>query len=79
MSYSYYESLKKTEICPICGKHFIPAVEHMWKIGGWSHIEDGRTEKVCSYTCMRKWEKEKINGDRQRRRARRNAKNEFGY
>lgn len=38
---------------PICGKMYHPEPEHAWKIGGG---EKGRI--VCSYTCMRKWEKE---------------------
>lgn len=58
MAYDFYESLKKTSTCPICGKHFVPAPEHMWKIGNWCDIEEIRVQKVCSYTCMRKWEKE---------------------
>lgn len=39
--------------CPICGKEFHPEPEHSWRIG---HSVEGK--KVCSYTCMRKWEKE---------------------
>lgn len=37
--------------CPICKKNFIPAPEHAWKIGG------EHRALVCSYTCMRVWEK----------------------
>ena len=43
-------------ICPICGKKFIPSAEHRWQIGNWGF--DTRNVNVCSYTCMRKWEKE---------------------
>ena len=39
--------------CPICGKEFHPEPEHAWKIGN-----DKKGKTVCSYTCMRKWEKE---------------------
>lgn len=42
--------------CPICGKKFIPAPEHYWKIGNYKL--NTRTDDVCSYSCMRKWEKE---------------------
>lgn len=40
--------------CPICGKEFLPAAQHSWKIGN----HEWRKELVCSYTCMRKWEKD---------------------
>lgn len=39
--------------CPVCGKKFKPAPEHALKIGG----EESR-RIVCSYSCMRKYEKE---------------------
>ena len=39
--------------CPICGKEFLPAGQHAYKIGKtrW------KQQLVCSYTCQRKWEK----------------------
>ena len=40
--------LKKTNVCPVCGKTFIPAPLHSYMITG--------KRKVCSYKCMRKWE-----------------------
>lgn len=40
-------------VCPICGKSFVPAPEHAWD------IDYGR-KLVCSYTCMRVWEKEHL-------------------
>lgn len=46
--------------CPVCGKEFAPAIEHAWKIkvknskGQWTQNK----KKVCSYHCMREWEKE---------------------
>lgn len=51
--------------CPICGKIFIPAPQHAWKIGervkNKPDIEFKEppedVKKVCSYSCMRKWEK----------------------
>lgn len=43
--------------CPICGKNFIAAPYHQWKIGYYK-----RPKLVCSYSCMRKWEKEKLKG-----------------
>ena len=57
----YYASIT----CPICGKVFIPAVEHVWAIGDWE--QDVRNDLVCSYSCMRKWEKAQENKHRQRK------------
>ncbi len=39
--------------CPICGKEFLPAGQHYWKIGDIPSKE----QLVCTYSCMRKWEK----------------------
>ncbi len=39
--------------CAACGKGFKPAPEHALKIGG-----EGSRKLVCSYSCMRKYEKE---------------------
>lgn len=35
--------------CPVCGKNFVPAGQHMYKI----KTKRGR-RMVCSYHCMRK-------------------------
>lgn len=43
----------ETAECPVCQKMFAPAPEHSLKIGDTIHAK-----KVCSYSCMRKWEKE---------------------
>lgn len=40
--------LKKTNVCPVCGKTFIPAPLHNYKIQ--------HNKRVCSYKCLRKWE-----------------------
>lgn len=54
----------KERKCPICKKNFIPAPYHAWKIG--NYIDDefgdevntgGHGKLVCTYSCMRKWEK----------------------
>ena len=38
------------KICPVCGKNFVPAGQHMYK--------DARTNSlVCSWTCMLKSER----------------------
>ena len=58
---TYWDSAEPN-ICPICGKKFIPAPENYWKIGKFDFRT--RTIDVCSYTCMRKWEKEKLNGNK---------------
>ena len=42
--------------CPVCGKTFFYDPEHAWMIGYGKNGYGGK--KVCSYTCMRKWEKE---------------------
>ena len=41
--------------CPICGKEFHPAPQHNWKIGA-----ESSNKLVCSYTCMREWEKKNL-------------------
>lgn len=46
-------SMYTERACPICGKMFHPMPDHSLRIGG----EDSR-QLVCSYTCMRNWEKE---------------------
>ena len=52
----HYESRHVREhICPRCGKRFFPAPYHQWRIGYTDAFK-----LVCSYTCMRKWEKEKV-------------------
>lgn len=55
--------------CPICGKQFTPAIEHYWMIG--DYWTEERDDPVCSYSCMRKWERQeqfKNKGKRPRRR-----------
>lgn len=39
--------------CPVCGEQFKLEVEHYWRIG-----TGEKGKHVCSYHCMRKWEKE---------------------
>lgn len=68
MAWKYEDYLKQTETCPICGKAFVPAVEHMWKIGGWGNLGERRYTVVCSYTCMRKWEKEQEASDKAKKK-----------
>ena len=53
----YYQIHSLPKECPVCGKKFIPAPEHYWKIGSHGGM-DTRDTTVCSYSCMRKWEKE---------------------
>lgn len=40
--------------CPICGKRFIPAPEHIYKIPN-----GGSYKYVCSWGCQRKYERKK--------------------
>lgn len=46
---SKYENIMAKK-CPVCKEMFIPAGQHVWKIKG--------DRLVCSYKCMRKFEKE---------------------
>ena len=39
-------------ICPVCGKNYIPAPFHLYKIYGHA--------RVCSWTCQLKGERENI-------------------
>lgn len=56
------------QVCPVCDKEYIPAVEHSYLIDNIKRrvvskgINDALKKKyssfpVCSYTCMRKFEK----------------------
>lgn len=47
----YHWEMRK---CPVCGKKFLPAGQHGYKIGNAETTE----KLVCTYTCMRKWERE---------------------
>ena len=48
----FYTFQKENEIlCPVCGEWFKPAEEHSY------YIRKNQKKLVCSYTCMRKWEK----------------------
>lgn len=49
-SYVYWPEPRE---CPICKKKFYPAPMHAYKIGFISN-----PELVCSYHCMRAWEKD---------------------
>lgn len=42
----------EVETCPVCGKDFLPASQHGWKIG-----EGTKEQLVCTYPCQRAWEK----------------------
>ena len=50
----YYSHEGGRVSCPVCGKMFDPAPEHSYKIGKY------RNKLVCTYTCMRKWEKGEV-------------------
>lgn len=41
--------------CPICGEIFRPAPQHVYVIG-----PPSACKPVCSYTCMRVWERGKV-------------------
>jgi hypothetical protein len=44
------EGVLREKICPICGKLFVPAPEHIYKVKG---------AQVCSWSCVCKAEREK--------------------
>ena len=47
MVYNY-----RVMVCPVCGKSFVPAPQHVYKI----HVGDN-DRKVCSWTCVRTHER----------------------
>ena len=47
-------------ICPVCGKRFLPAVQHSYK-----HYKT--KAKVCTYSCSLRSEREYLNGSNTRR------------
>ena len=50
---------RKEEIkCPVCGKMFNAAPEHSYTIGYGEKRGKNKKRLVCTYSCMRKWEKE---------------------
>jgi len=38
--------------CPVCGRKYIPAPQHIYRAGSKEH-----GFRVCSWGCVRKWEK----------------------
>lgn len=40
-------------VCPVCGKTFIPAPMHIYKVR-----KSGYYWRVCTWGCQMKWEKE---------------------
>lgn len=54
MNSFYHSENEARTICPICGKKFNPAPEHAY------YIKKNRKLLVCSYSCMRKWEKGEV-------------------
>lgn len=51
MGYFYLTDMKVIE-CPQCKKMFNPATEHSYYAG------DNKKKLVCSYNCMREWDRE---------------------
>ena len=44
-----------TKTCPVCGKRFLPAIQHSYKIR--EKGEGGHLKLVCSWRCVRVFEK----------------------
>lgn len=59
----------KERDCPVCGKHFVPAAQNIYKIRmrTGSKNKDYISKDVCSYTCFRKWQREKEEAKEKRR------------
>ena len=51
--------------CPVCGKIYIPAAMHSWRI-----YKNNSYKLVCTYGCKRKFEKEQELLKAQKKRAR---------
>ncbi|MBQ8649154.1 MAG: hypothetical protein IJ470_03700 [Clostridia bacterium] len=62
MKGGYASEIIKTVKCPICGKEFIPAPYHAYKI-----YQKGY-KLVCTYGCMRKWERQEENKNKKQQR-----------
>lgn len=45
---------RKARACPVCGQKFRPAPQHAWTI-----TRRTMPELVCSYSCMRAWERQR--------------------
>lgn len=59
----YNDEFMESEICPCCGKEFVPAPQHSYK------VKIGRGDTlVCSYSCVRFWEKEQENSRKRRKK-----------
>lgn len=54
IKYIYEDQKGRPRICPVCGREFRPAPEHVYVIG-----PPSARKPVCSYTCMRVWERGK--------------------
>jgi hypothetical protein len=75
---------KRMRTCPICKKRFLPAPQHAWKIGNQRDFVDtddvGKDGKlVCTYTCMRVWEKNRDAKEAEQRKQKRKKFEEQGY
>lgn len=45
----------RVRTCPVCGKTFLPAIEHSYKIR--VKGDCGHNKLVCSWRCVREFEK----------------------
>ena len=75
---------KRMRTCPICKKRFLPAPEHAWRIGGRVDFVNndyvGRDNPlVCTYTCMRVWEKARDAEEAEQRKQKREKFKDQGY
>lgn len=49
---------RNERFCPVCGKLFYVARYNQFKIREYYDNRTYKLKNVCSYGCMRKWEKE---------------------
>ena len=57
MSNEYYGLVGRLLKCPVCGKKFIPASQHIYKKKT-RYQKDYKSRYVCSWGCQRKSEAE---------------------
>lgn len=64
--------------CPVCGKKFSPAPQHSYNISGYG---TNCVRLVCSYRCMREWERKqeaKPEATRRKAKIKKELAGEFG-
>ena len=58
----------RMKTCPVCGKQFVPAGQHAYKIR-----KNGSDKKACSWSCVSNWRKQKEEIKKQRKGDKKNG------